>query len=137
MFSAIGLTIDLVGAFVLARGLFRHSLPLYPGWSRSPDAAAEDHAYGAIGFGCLAVGFACQALPAFGANWPGGPESARTAAVITLVLAGMAAYIGYGVAYIALLRREVRFANRTFSSAMGEHVTRTWRPRMTRFWHHV
>lgn len=54
LLSEIGLPLDLIGAALLAFGLFRPSKPLYPGWQRSPWEASEDQAYGAVGFLSLA-----------------------------------------------------------------------------------
>ncbi|HSD23094.1 MAG TPA: hypothetical protein VLB79_02075 [Solirubrobacterales bacterium] len=45
LFSVIGLAFDLVGAGMLALGLFRPAKLLHPGGLRSPETAAEDQAY--------------------------------------------------------------------------------------------
>jgi hypothetical protein len=43
LLSEIGLPLDLIGAALLAFGLFRPSKPLYPGWQRSPWEAMPGH----------------------------------------------------------------------------------------------
>lgn len=112
MFTVVGLACDLVGAAVLAIGLFRHSKALYSGSSRSPEEAAEDQAYGITGFVLLAAGFGLQALPSFGANWSGSPCDAAIAGAVTLAVALVVAWLMYGATFLLRFRSERRYFNK-------------------------
>lgn len=133
MLPLIGLVLDLIGAFALTRGLFRHSVPLVTGYRRHPHDAAEDHAYGVVGFIFLASGFTCQALPSLGATWNATACEARLAAIITLVGGSILAYVGWGLAYVVLVRRELRHANAKWPDLAQ---SATWQPRLRKFWNH-
>jgi hypothetical protein len=59
--STIGLVLDLIGALVLARGLFRGAVPSTYGLPiRSLEDVAADRAYGVVGGGFLVAGFCLQ-----------------------------------------------------------------------------
>jgi hypothetical protein len=59
--ATIGLVLDLLGALVLARGLFRGAVPSTYGLPlRSLEDVAADRAYGVVGGGFLIVGFCLQ-----------------------------------------------------------------------------
>jgi hypothetical protein len=49
LLSAIGLTLDLIGAMFLVFGLFRHGNANRQGWERSPEEVARDGAFGVVG----------------------------------------------------------------------------------------
>jgi hypothetical protein len=107
LLSVIGLAFDLVGAAMLALGLFRGTKPLLPGYLRPPDAAAEDQAYGAAGFLLLAVGFILQALSAFDLGRTDCTCWGILGGVAGLLVGAAAAYLLYGVVFIWRDQREI------------------------------
>jgi hypothetical protein len=129
--SVIGLACDLVGATVLARGLFRPASRYFPAFGRSPKLAAEDWAYGIVGALLLAAGFTGQALPALGVIWRGTTSERRDAAAVALGVAVLAAVYGYGLAWTWAFRREVRRANKGYGA-----LSYRWRPTLLRPWNH-
>jgi hypothetical protein len=106
LLSEIGLPLDLIGAALLAFGLFRPSKPPYPGWQRSPWEASEDQAYGVVGFAFLAVGFILQALSNLGVGKVPETPTADLAPVIVLFAGTLLAYLLYGLVYIWRFPRE-------------------------------
>lgn len=131
-FPGAGLALDIIGAALVAFGLFRHPRLSYPGWRRSPDEAAADRAYGTTGGTFLLLGFTGQLLGAAGLGASG---TARTvaSAVVALVVGMVAAYGGYGLAYIAWMRYEPRWVAR--QPWRGEVSTAwAWRPGRGQFW---
>jgi hypothetical protein len=110
LLSEIGLPLDLIGAALLAFGLFRPSKPLSPGWKRSPWEASEDQAYGVVGFVFLAVGFILQALSNLGLGKVPETPTADIAPLIALLGGTLLAYALYGLVYIWRFPREYRRA---------------------------
>ena len=110
MWSAIGLALDLVGAVALVLGLFRWPRPLTVGWSHSPDQAAGDVAYAVTGGTFLAAGFVLQSLTYFGVDWNGSDRAALVAALATVVVGALAAFVLYGVTFLIALPFEVRYS---------------------------
>ncbi len=108
LLSEIGLPLDVIGAALLAFGLFRPSKPHYPGWQRSPWEASEDQAYGAVGFFFLACGFLLQALSNLGLGKVPETPAADIAPVIALLVGTFLAYVLYGVVYIWRFPHEYR-----------------------------
>ncbi len=88
LLSVIGLGLDLIGASMVALGLFRPASSLYPGAGRRPSTAAADQAFGGVGVVFLICGFATQACPEMGVDHPSG--SATPAAAMTLGMGGRA-----------------------------------------------
>lgn len=88
--TAFGLAIDIVGAWVLAVGLFRgqEAVPLFPGavGVRERPAVVKDRTYGVVGGFLLTAGFLFQFLGDLGV----GPPDDRDRAVM-LGLGGLAA----------------------------------------------
>jgi hypothetical protein len=110
LLSEIGLPLDLIGAAMLALGLFRPMKPLYPGWQRSPWEASQDQAFGVVGFLFLACGFTLQALSNLGVGKVTETAAADIAPLITLVAGICVAYLLYGLVYIWRFPREYRRA---------------------------
>jgi hypothetical protein len=131
--SAIGLALDLVGATALAMGLFRRPRPLTPGWSHSPDDAARDVAYGVTGGTFLALGFTFQSLPYFGVSEHGSHGAALAAALATVALGAVAAVVLFGVTFLLMLPREIRYSSEEHDLHL--HVRR--QRQGFRFWHQV
>jgi hypothetical protein len=127
LLSEIGLPLDLIGAALLAFGLFRPSKPLYPGWQRSPWEASEDQAYGAVGFVFLACGFVLQALSNLGLGKVPETPASDIAPVIALLAGTLLAYLLYGLVYIWRFPHEHR---RTREDAPPVHRRRQG----IRFW---
>lgn len=132
MLSVIGLMLDLVGATALALGLFRPSMPLYLGWLRPPQAAAEDQAYGVVGSVMLVSGFVLQALTYFGVNSDVSSGCAAVAAVLTLAVAIVLAWGIFGAVYIARFSKEVERGEQNGVSSPPYRRER----RGYRFWHY-
>ncbi|MEA2332469.1 MAG: hypothetical protein QOH58_2607 [Thermoleophilaceae bacterium] len=124
---------DVVGAILLVIGLFRAPMPLYLGWQRTPEDAAEDRAYGTVGGLYLVVGFVMQALPSFGASWSGCSGWKAFAAVVTLGAGGLLAVVLWGVAYIVFLRRADAWARRKWPDLEGGELRRVGGLRFWRF----
>jgi hypothetical protein len=104
----------VVGAGVLAIGLFRSSEPLLLGWSRDPLQAAADYAFGVTGFLFLASGFALQSLPLFGVH---ASKCGRTAALVAaggLVGGAAVAWIACEVLRVYFFRGEKAYAARSY-----------------------
>jgi hypothetical protein len=106
LLSEIGLPLDLIGAAMLAFGLFRPSRASYPGWVRSPWDASQDQAFGVVGFVFLAVGFTLQALSNLGIGKVQETATADMAPVIVLFAGTLLAYALYGLVYIWRFPRE-------------------------------
>jgi len=100
LLSEIGLPLDLIGAALLAFGLFRPSKPVRPGWQRSPWEASEDQAYGVVGFVFLAIGFILQALSNLNVGKVHETSSADAAPLVVLLVGCVLAYVLYGLVYI-------------------------------------
>jgi hypothetical protein len=110
LLSEIGLPLDLIGAAMLAFGLFRPSKASYPGWQRSPWEASQDQAYGVVGFAFLAIGFILQALSNLGIGKVPETAAADTAPLLALLTGTLLAYALYGLVYIWRFPREYRRA---------------------------
>src|SRR5258708_6645057 len=97
-FSGAGLGLDVVGAVLLLLGLFRHALPLYPGWSRSPVQAAEDRAYGTTGAAFFVTGFTLQLFGSagFGSHCQ---ATVLLSGLVAVVGGALAAYMLFGLAF--------------------------------------
>src|SRR5437660_198778 len=99
-FSGAGLALDVVGAFLVSLGLYRHPVPLFLGWGRTPHAAASDRAFGTSGTLFFLLGFGGQLMSSAGYG------SHRRAAVIwsaavALSAGTAAAYVLFGAFYVA------------------------------------
>ena len=103
MLTIIGLSLDVVGAGVLAIGLFRHSQQLFPGWARDPVEAVSDYASGITGFGFLAVGFVLQGIGALAAGGRPSVWGGLVAGLLTVVVGAVAASIIFESLRAALL----------------------------------
>ncbi len=68
LLSAIGLSLDVVGAVALVVGIFRPTRPLVTGYAYAPDDAARDSAFGVVGATLLVAGFVLQSLSYFGVS---------------------------------------------------------------------
>jgi hypothetical protein len=110
LLSEIGLPLDLIGAAMLAFGLFRPSKASYPGWVRSPWEASQDQAFGVVGFAFLAVGFTLQALSNLGLGHVPETAAADIAPLMTLLAGTLLAYLLYGLVYMWRFPREHRRA---------------------------
>jgi hypothetical protein len=110
LLSEIGLPLDLIGAAMLAFGLFRPSKASYPGWVRSPWEASQDQAFGVVGFVFLATGFTLQALSNLGVGKVPETPAADIAPVMVLCAGTLLAYLLYGLVYIWRFPREYRRA---------------------------
>jgi hypothetical protein len=108
LLSEIGLPLDLIGAAMLAFGLFRPSKASYPGWVRSPWEASQDQAFGVVGFVFLAVGFTLQALSNLGLGKVPETATADIAPVLVLCAGTVLAYLLYGLVYMWRFPREYR-----------------------------
>jgi len=108
LLSEIGLPLDLIGAAMLAFGLFRPSKASYPGWVRSPWEASQDQAFGVVGFVFLAVGFTLQALSNLGLGKVPETPASDIAPVIALLAGTLLAYLLYGLVYIWRFPHEYR-----------------------------
>ncbi len=106
MLTIIGLSLDVVGAAVLAIGLFRPSQELLPGWSRNPIEAVSDYASGIVGFGFLALGFLLQGIAALTTGDPPSVWAGLLAATVTTLVGTIAASILFEAVRAALLPRE-------------------------------
>jgi hypothetical protein len=101
LLSVVGLALDLIGAGALALGLFRGVIrTTWNGYNRSPETAAEDQAYGVVGFLFLAAGFALQALSAFGLGKVDHACTGIVGGVAALVVGTGSAYVLFGFVYI-------------------------------------
>jgi hypothetical protein len=131
--SIIGLTLDLIGAGLLAFGLFRHTevASIMSGTSRPPEEAASDQAYGWAGFLLLGSGFVLQGLTQIGVGPSGSMCEKAIAAVCALVGGAVLAYLIYGIAFTWRLQAEVRRLRETSSLNVRE-VRR--KRRGLRFW---
>jgi hypothetical protein len=106
LLSEIGLPLDLIGAAMLALGLFRPTKPIHPGFSRSPWEASQDQAFGVVGFTFLASGFTLQALSNLGIGHVHETALVDAAPVITLGAGFCVAYAMYGLVYMWRFPRE-------------------------------
>lgn len=97
MLGVVGLALDVVGAAVLAIGLFGNPTGLFPSnFLRTPGEAASDQASGITGLLFLASGFAAQATPALGWNpFAHDPVAARVAGCIALGVGAILAWLVY------------------------------------------
>jgi hypothetical protein len=111
--SAIGLALDLVGATALVMGLFRRPRPLYVGWSYSPLDAAQGVAYGVTGGTFLALGFVLQSLTYFGVDWNCSDQAVLPAALATVAIGAVAAVVLFGLTFLVMLPREIRYSRET------------------------
>jgi hypothetical protein len=103
------LAADIVGAVTLSIGLFGHSEPLMLGYSRVPERVARDHAFATIGTLFLCLGFVGQALASDRFGWRASRQGMLIEGAGVLVLASLAAFSLYGMAYWFALLREERF----------------------------
>jgi hypothetical protein len=131
MLTTVGLALDIIGAFLLLRGLFRAPRPLAPGWAYSPLDAATDMAYGTIGGLFLGVGFVGQIL---GNGAPALPLARTVAVSVVVLIAGaVLAYVLFGVSVILAISGVQPWVAR--QPGMKELRTRwVWRPRLRKFW---
>lgn len=120
----MGLTLDLIGAAVIAIGLFRSSAPQLLGWDPDPLQAASDQASGVVGILFLGSGFIIQGLPSFGLFWEGSGRAALLLAFVVLVAGSCAAWLLYEVTRRLLFAREKAYTGRTYMSYAGELVFR-------------
>jgi hypothetical protein len=123
--SAAGLPIDLVGAVLLALGLFCPPRMLYPGYVRSSLDAAEDWGYGVGGASLLATGFVLQSLQYLGVRHDTSAGKNAVAAGTALVVAAGVGYVLFGVAYVAAVEWYKRH---------GHDHGLAFRPGFPRFW---
>jgi uncharacterized membrane protein len=131
--TTIGLVLDVIGAVALSIGLFRHPVPLTPGWLRDPPAAAEDHAYGITGGAFLISGFVLQIVGSTGTPQPVPFVRAMVWAAVTLVVGLVGAYFIYGAAFIWAMRKEMKWV----ASQSDMPDTRWQRERKgLKFWRH-
>ena len=110
LLSEIGLPLDLIGAALLALGLFRPARPFQPGWQRSPWDTSQDQAYGVVGFVFLACGFTLQALSNLGIGKVPETAAADSAPLIALLAGICIAYLFYGLVYMWRFPREYKRA---------------------------
>src|SRR5215204_3316320 len=95
LLTALGLSLDIVGAWVLAIGLFRGEERIRTGplgasvVGRSQRAAARDRSYGAVGGAFLTLGFLGQILGDLGIG-PGGDRRTNLASAALLLLVATA-----------------------------------------------
>ena len=137
MFSAIGLTLDLVGAIALTLGLYTHSRYLTVGLRRGPDDVAQDAAFGGVGAAFLASGFVLQGLQYVGVTWNACVPQVAAAAGITLVLATIIGWLAFGLIYIEVYRRERIWVDKNLTEVSMPSSRRVPRGRYGwRFWHH-
>ena len=137
MLSAIGLTLDLVGAVALTLGLYRHSRYLTPGFRRGPDDVAQDAAYGTLGAVFLALGFMLQGLQYVEVTVEKSPGVTAAVAGLTLLLATVAGWLGYGLVYLARYRRENTWVKANLPAVSLPPSRRVPAGRLGwRFWHH-
>jgi hypothetical protein len=125
--SAIGLTLDLIGAAVLLTGLFRRPAKLFPGFARTPYEAAQDRAYGVAGFLFLGGGFLGQALPSFGVGENHSAFCARVAALATLAIGANVAWILYEVLVRLFFEQQQRYVRDVLKTRYDD--TLSWVPR--------
>jgi hypothetical protein len=97
---------DLVGAVALAFGLFAYSKPA--GSHRYPTEYAHDAAFGVVGATLLSIGFVLQALPYLGISHYQRHWVTALVALIALVIVSAAAFVAYGLLYIAFHAVEAR-----------------------------
>jgi hypothetical protein len=114
MLSAIGLALDIIGAYLLAKGLFRHSVPLYPGWSRDPYTAGQDRAYGTVGLLFLVSGFALQGLSSLGLQPAADTATEVTVAALALSVGILVAFVLRELAVFVFLNREAAWAREAY-----------------------
>jgi hypothetical protein len=136
MLTVIGLGLDVVGAGVLAIGLFRPSQPLLPGWSRDPVEAVSDYASGITGFGFLATGFLLQGIAALSVGNPPAVLCGLLVGTLTLVIGTAAASITFEYARAKLLPGEKARAGQSYprhyefhphwGRIRGRRVPRLW-----------
>src|ERR671924_416119 len=100
LLSLVGLGLDLVGAAMLALGLFRPTRVLTLGWSRSPPDASADWAFGSVGFVFLASGFVLQGLSSLGLGKVDAESCAILAGVAAVMGGRLIAYLLYGLVYL-------------------------------------
>jgi hypothetical protein len=126
LLSEIGLPLDLIGAAMLAFGLFRPPKPISAGWQRSPWEASQDQAFGVVGFVFLAAGFTLQALSNLGLGHVTQTAAADAAPLIVLVVGSGLAYLLYGAVYIWRFPREYARAAGDAARPVRRHA-RGWR----------
>jgi hypothetical protein len=132
--SVIGLALDLVGAVVLAVGLFRPARPTFPGYAYAPDDAARDAAFGVAGATLLGAGVVFQSLPYFGIGpSPCGAWVNAAAWVIALVAGAVYALVAYEITHRLVFDRRRAEGLRKWGSEMDYPVDRRrglwfWRP---------
>lgn len=125
MLAALGLALGVIGAAVLSVGLFRNSKPLLLGWARDPLQAATDQACGVTGFLFLGSGFILQALPSVGVKEPNVNDACiRSAAIATLVLGLLVAWLLYECVRRCLFSGESAYTARTYQPFKARLVLR-------------
>jgi hypothetical protein len=137
-FSGAGLALDVIGAVLVTLGLFRHPMPLYPGWSRLPTAAAEDRAYGTTGGSFFVCGFVGQLLSSAGYA-SHDRTSVFASAGITLAAGALVAYVVFGLSYIGWMRYTMRYVMREIATKPNhEGYDTPWRRsrKGLKFWHY-
>ena len=132
MVQVLGLVFCLVGAVALALGLFTHAEALTPGFVRSPAQYAHDAAFGVVGATMLSTGFLLQMLPYLGISHYTRHWVTAVFVVVDLAIAGLIAYVAYGLLYIAFHAVEARRVAADHPS-IGYDVRR--RRDGIRFWH--
>jgi hypothetical protein len=131
MLSAIGLACDLVGAIMLAVGLFRLPRPTMRQWEYTPEDAAKDSAFGIAGASLLAFGFISQCLPYVGVTVHASAGSTRIAVVAALAVASLYAYLAYGISFIVVFNKRLRWAEQQHPSITPRF---RWTPKFPRVW---
>ena len=125
MVTVLGLAFDLVGAVALALGLFEYSRP--EGWhglQRSPGQYAHDAAFGVVGGTLLSVGFLLEALPYMGISHYSRHWVTALFALVALIVVAAAAFVAYGLLFIAFHAVEARRLTAEHPS-IGYDVRRT------------
>jgi hypothetical protein len=135
--SAIGLSLDLVGATMLSLGLYAHSRLTYVGISRGPADVAQDAAFGTVGATLLAAGFVLQALQYVGVTVECTDAAVAMAAVGTIGVALVVSWLGYGLIYIWVHRREEKWVRDHQPQVKLQTTRRVSQGRLGwRFWRH-
>jgi hypothetical protein len=102
LLSAIGLSLDVVGAVALVVGLFRPTRPLVTGYAYAPDDAARDSAFGVAGTTLLVAGFVLQSLSYFGVS-----VKCSTATTVGSSIGALAVAIAYTLVAFEVTHRLV------------------------------
>jgi hypothetical protein len=104
-----------------------------PGYTRSPEEAAEDRAYGTVGAAYLALGFALQGLSYFGVALDACATVKGIVAFAALGVGTALAVAAYGLVYMSALPRLDRDAARRYPGIELGALRRA--PDGLRFWH--